>query len=92
MNYAASAQSESTAKLPGWRATLLFGLLLAGLAGLFGRGVYLQGIHDDFLQEKGKARYSRVIEVNAHFVAARIPPLLSCRRGIGPDRGVYRAG
>jgi len=66
MNYAASAQSEITAKLPGWRATALFALLLAGLAGLFGRGVYLQGIHDDFLQEKGNARYSRVIEVSAH--------------------------
>jgi cell division protein FtsI (penicillin-binding protein 3) len=66
MNYAASAQSEITAKLPGWRAAVLFGLLLAGLAGLLGRGVYLQGIHDDFLQEKGKARYSRVIEVSAH--------------------------
>ncbi|MGA8863317.1 MAG: penicillin-binding protein 2 [Gallionella sp.] len=66
MNYAASAQTEITAKLPGWRATVLFALLLAGLAGLFGRGVYLQGIHDDFLQEKGNARYSRVIEVNAH--------------------------
>ena len=65
MNYAASAQSEITAKLPGWRATALFALLLAGLAGLFGRGVYLQGIHDDFLQEKGNARYSRVIEVSA---------------------------
>lgn len=66
MNYAASAQSEITAKLPGWRASMLFALLLAGLAGLFGRGVYLQGIQDDFLQEKGNARYSRVIEVNAH--------------------------
>lgn len=66
MNYAASAQSEITAKLPGWRATVLFALLLAGLAGLFGRGVYLQGIQDDFLQEKGNARYSRVIEVSAH--------------------------
>jgi len=26
--------------------------------------VYLQGIHDDFLQKKGDARYSRVIEVS----------------------------
>ena len=66
MNYAVSAHPDITAKLPGWRATALFGLLLIGLAGLFGRGVYLQGIHNDFLQKKGDARYSRVIEVSAH--------------------------
>jgi cell division protein FtsI (penicillin-binding protein 3) len=66
MNYAASAHPDITAKLPGWRATGLFAVLLAGLAGLLGRGVYLQGIHDDFLQQKGNARYSRVIEVSAH--------------------------
>jgi cell division protein FtsI (penicillin-binding protein 3) len=66
MNYASSAQPDMTAKLPEWRATALFAVLLAGLAGLLGRGVYLQGIHDDFLQEKGNARYSRVIEVSAH--------------------------
>ena len=66
MNYAASAHPDITAKLPGWRATALFITLLAGLAGLLGRGVYLQGIHNDFLQEKGNARYSRVIEVSAH--------------------------
>ena len=66
MNYAASAHPVVTAKLPEWRATALFAILLAGLAGLLGRGVYLQGIHDDFLQEKGNARYSRVIEVGAH--------------------------
>ncbi|OGS91750.1 MAG: cell division protein [Gallionellales bacterium GWA2_60_18] len=66
MNYAASAHPDITAELPGWRATALFALLLAGLFGLFGRGVYLQVMHDDFLQEKGNARYSRVIEVVAH--------------------------
>ncbi|MDO8813609.1 MAG: penicillin-binding protein 2 [Gallionella sp.] len=66
MNYAASAHPDITAKLPGWRATALFVALLLGLAGLLGRGIYLQGIHDDFLQEKGNARYSRVIEVSAH--------------------------
>jgi cell division protein FtsI (penicillin-binding protein 3) len=66
MNYAASAHPGITAKLPEWRATALFAVLLVGLAGLLGRGVYLQGIHDDFLQEKGNARYSRVIEVGAH--------------------------
>jgi cell division protein FtsI (penicillin-binding protein 3) len=66
MNYAACAQPDITAKLPEWRATALFVVMLAGLMGLLGRGVYLQGIHDDFLQEKGNARYSRVIEVSAH--------------------------
>ena len=66
MNYAASAHPDITAELPGWRATALFALLLAGLFGLFGRGAYLQVMHDDFLQEKGNARYSRVIEVIAH--------------------------
>src|SRR3989338_2041890 len=66
MNYAASALPDITAKLPGWRATALFVALLAGLFGLFGRGAYLQVMHDDFLQEKGNARYSRIIEVSAH--------------------------
>jgi cell division protein FtsI (penicillin-binding protein 3) len=66
MNYALNASPDITAKLPGWRATLLFTLLLTGLAGLLGRGIYLQGIHHDFLQKKGNARYSRVLEVTAH--------------------------
>ncbi len=66
MNYAANKPATTPAKLPGWRASVLFVVLLAGLAGLLGRGVYLQGIHNDFLQEKGNARYSRVIEVSAH--------------------------
>jgi cell division protein FtsI (penicillin-binding protein 3) len=66
MKYAANAHPEIAAKLPGWRATVLSALMMAGMVGLLGRGVYLQGIHDDFLQQKGNARYSRVIEVSAH--------------------------
>lgn len=66
MKYATSAKDNITAKLPGWRATVLFVVLLLCLAGLIGRAVYLQGIRDDFLQEKGNQRYSRVIEVSAH--------------------------
>lgn len=65
MKHAATAHDVMVI-LPGWRAVILFVFLLAGLAGLLGRGVYLQGIHNDFLQEKGNARYSRVIEVSAH--------------------------
>ena len=66
MNYATNKAMTTPAKLPGWRASVLFIVLVAGLVGLLGRGVYLQGIHNDFLQEKGNARYSRVIEVSAH--------------------------
>ncbi len=66
MKYTANAKDSSTVKLPGWRATVLFAILLASLAGLIGRAVYLQGINDDFLQEKGNQRFSRIIEVSAH--------------------------
>jgi cell division protein FtsI (penicillin-binding protein 3) len=66
MKYAANTPRDITAKLPGARASALFVVLLAALIGLLGRGVYLQGIHNDFLQKKGDARYSRVIEVSAH--------------------------
>ncbi len=66
MNFAASAQPTIAANLPGWRATALFALLLGGLAALLGRGAYLQGINNDFLQKKGNERFSRVIEVSAH--------------------------
>jgi len=66
MKYASNRSVATPANLPGWRASALFVLLVFGLFGLLVRGVYLQGIHNDFLQEKGNDRYSRVIEVNAH--------------------------
>ena len=66
MKYVSRAHSDKTVKLPGWRASVLFAALLVGLTVLLGRGIYLQGIHNDFLQEKGNARYSRLIEVSAH--------------------------
>jgi cell division protein FtsI (penicillin-binding protein 3) len=52
MKYAPGANDKVSAKLPGWRASVLFAVLLLCLAGLTGRAVYLQGIHDDFLQER----------------------------------------
>jgi cell division protein FtsI (penicillin-binding protein 3) len=52
--------------LPAGRSRLLAAILLLGLAGLAGRAAYLQGIHNDFLQEKGESRYSRVLEINAN--------------------------
>ncbi len=52
MKYRNRTKDTIAAKLPRWRAAVLFFVLLACLAGLIGRAVYLQGIHDDFLQEK----------------------------------------
>ena len=51
--------------LPIRRARLLLLLLLAAFGVLIGRAVYLQGLNNDFLQQKGEARYSRVIELSA---------------------------
>jgi cell division protein FtsI (penicillin-binding protein 3) len=66
MNYATQHPVNSPAKLPGGRASALFVLLVAGLLALLGWSVYLQGINNNFLQQKGDARYSRMIEVSAH--------------------------
>ncbi|MDX8378740.1 MAG: penicillin-binding protein 2 [Gallionella sp.] len=66
MKLTANKKDPIAAKLPGWRAAVLFTFILIGLTGLIGRAVYLQGINNDFLQEKGKQRYSRVIKVGAH--------------------------
>jgi cell division protein FtsI (penicillin-binding protein 3) len=66
MNHASILQTTGQQALPQWRSRVLFVLLLAGLGGLLARGIYLQGIHNDFLQQKGDARYGRVIDINAH--------------------------
>lgn len=66
MKYANNRTATTLAILPSWRASVLFALLVAGLIGLLGRGVYLQSIRNDFLQGQGNARYSRVVEVSAH--------------------------
>jgi len=66
VNYASLPQTAAQLALPAWRSRLLFVLLLLAMLGLFARAVYLQGIHNDFLQQKGDARYARVIEVPAH--------------------------
>jgi len=39
---------------------------LLGFAGLFARGIYLQSLHKEFLQQKGDARYSRTLALQAH--------------------------
>ena len=52
-------------RLPAWRARLAMVLLLAAFAALAARSLYLQSMRTGFLQEKGEARYSRVLEVPA---------------------------
>jgi cell division protein FtsI (penicillin-binding protein 3) len=51
--------------LSQWRARLVLVVLLAGMATLLGRSLYLQGVHNEFLQAKGESRYARVLEVPA---------------------------
>ena len=51
---------------PRWRARAVLALLLAGFGVLTLRAVYLQGLHNDFLQQKGESRYGRVIELPAN--------------------------
>ena len=57
--------SQGLVRLPVWRARLVLIALGAGFAVLAGRAVYLQAMRTDFLQEKGDARYSRVLEIPA---------------------------
>jgi cell division protein FtsI (penicillin-binding protein 3) len=53
-------------QLPLWRSRLLLVLIAGSFLVLAGRAVYLQGLHNDFLQQKGESRYSRVIEISAN--------------------------
>ncbi len=54
-----SLSAPIVVKLPAWRRRVLLIAVLSGFVALLGRGVYLQGIHKKFLQDKGDARYSR---------------------------------
>jgi len=53
-------------RLPVWRARLLLLLVFCGFMVLATRALYLQGLHHDFLQQKGETRYARVVEISAH--------------------------
>jgi len=55
--------ASSMVRLPIWRARVVMCALLAAFAVLAARSVYLQALHTGFLQEKGEARYSRVLEI-----------------------------
>jgi cell division protein FtsI (penicillin-binding protein 3) len=60
-----SAATQGLVRLPQWRARFVLFSLLAAFAVLAARSVYLQAMRTGFLQEKGEARYSRVLEVPA---------------------------
>jgi cell division protein FtsI (penicillin-binding protein 3) len=53
-------------RLPVWRARLLLLLVFVGFLVLAARALFLQGLHNDFLQQKGETRYSRIAEISAH--------------------------
>jgi len=66
MSYSSHIHAAKLATLPSWRSRLLFVLLLSGMGALIVRAVYLQSIHNNFLQQKGNASSSRVIDISAH--------------------------
>jgi cell division protein FtsI (penicillin-binding protein 3) len=61
-----AARSLLALKLPVWRMRFVLLVLILTFAALAARALYLQGMHRDFLREKGESRYSRVIEIPAH--------------------------
>jgi cell division protein FtsI (penicillin-binding protein 3) len=63
---AAAASRANPVALPRARVNVLFGALAAAFAVLLGRSLYLQWVENDFLQEKGAARFSRELELPAH--------------------------
>lgn len=56
---------QGLVRMPAWRGRFVLAVLLAAFALLIGRSVYLQAMRTDFLQGKGEARYSRVLEIPA---------------------------
>jgi len=58
-----SAAAPALVRLPVWRARFVMAGLVAAFLVLAARSLYLQAMQTQFLQEKGEARYSRVLEV-----------------------------
>jgi cell division protein FtsI (penicillin-binding protein 3) len=53
-------------RLPVWRMRILAMLLLLWFLGLLWRALFLQGLNNDFLRQKGDERSNRVVEISAH--------------------------
>lgn len=65
MTSAVGAAAQGLVRLPVWRARFVLVALLLAFAALLARALYLQALKTDFLQERGDARYSRVLEIPA---------------------------
>ena len=52
-------------RLPPWRQRLVLVLLLGAFAALIIRSLYLQGFNSEFLGDKGRARFERVLDISA---------------------------
>ncbi|MDX1375952.1 MAG: penicillin-binding protein 2 [Burkholderiales bacterium] len=59
------AATPALVRLPVWRGRFVLALFLLGFVVVAGRSGYLQAVRTAFLQEKGEARYARVIDVPA---------------------------
>jgi len=59
-------QGQLGVRLPAWRSRLLLVIVLGWLLALAGRAFYLQGLHHNFLQQKGESRHMRVLELSAN--------------------------
>ena len=57
------ASSPALVRLPVWRARFVLFVFLAAFGVLGARAVVLQAVETEFLQGKGDARYSRLLEV-----------------------------
>src|SRR5512147_1920542 len=66
MKYAANVKNTGQVALPPVRARVLLLLMFAAMVALLLRAIYLQGIHTEFLQQEGNARYGRVVDIIAH--------------------------
>jgi len=60
-----AAAAQGLVRLPVWRARVVLVAFGAAFLVLAARSLYLQALRTEFLQEKGEARYSRVLEVPA---------------------------
>ena len=65
MSSAVGTAAQGLVRLPVWRARFVLAALLGAFAALTIRALYLQALKTDFLQEKGDARYSRLLETPA---------------------------